>query len=79
MKILAVAAFATATILIPAPPAEAAGWRTCKTGKWQRCVTAPKKVEQTRIHRRAPAFHHRDRDFRTMSTREWFYRKMLDN
>jgi hypothetical protein len=58
------------------PSAQATGWKSCD-GKKSAC-------KQTRVQKpareiRARRYVVRERDYNDLPTREWFFRRMLDN
>ena len=73
MKLLLLAAlFPLAAI----PSAQATGWKSCDRKK--------SACKQTRVQKpareiRARRYVVRERDYNDLPTREWFFRRMLDN
>lgn len=77
MKLLLLAAAFTA--FSGQPQAEAAGWRSCKSTA-ANCTHARAHVAKPAKATRTRRVYRSNYDgFRGVSTREWFYRQMLNN
>ncbi len=75
MNFLMIAALAALSASAHTSTVEAADWRGCKATSVN-CSSTRIKAARVQNYRRA-AYRHRDAN--SMSAREWFYRRMLDN
>lgn len=75
MNFLVVAVLAAFSAIAHTSTVEAAGWRACKATSVN-CSSTRTKAARVQNYRRA-AYRHRDTN--SLSAREWFYRRMLDN